>query len=631
MHIFNWLMVIGFMLILIYVANHSKRWVKNTADWLVAGRGVGKYLGATAGEAAATGDISIIAFLQAVFIGGPVAWWMITVIVVVNLSIAVSGWGIYRLRQTRVMTINELLEIRYSTNLRRFCGILCFISGVLNMGIFPIVSGRFIMYYTQLPVSFDVVGLSIPTIPLIAAIMVSIALLLVFSGGQISLLLTDFLQWTIIMFMFLAVGFVVYRIINWETIEKGLLAAENPRAMVDPFLPEAANQFGLWYAIMLTSRTFYSVISWAPNTSRSQSAKGANEAKLMWMLSYIRYGSIIGLLFSAVACSVFMTLPEFADKAALITERVNSISSKVIRSEMMVPTFLSHILPPAIQGIFLIGMICASISTLNAYFLSWGSVFIQDVVSPSLKRPLTQQQRLSFLKWSTIGVAIFVYIFSLLWRPTEYIWMYLAITATIYTGGAGVILLGALYWRRGTVQGAWAAMITGSTLPISGMILQQLYSQSPWWPRWLNGMFISFFACIAAILVYIAVSLLTVREKFDLDKLLNREPAKLAKSGWNIRTILSGFKERSAFEIAIAIITIVSIILILGGMLCSRIFEIPIKFWLGFWKWYFFLCFGLGIPVTIWFFIGSVIDIKNLIKWLRTETGDVKDDGQHSK
>lgn len=140
-------------------------------------------------------------------------------------------------------------------------------------------------------------------------------------------------------------------------------------------------------------------------------------------------------------------------------------------------------------------------------------------------------------------------------------------------------------------------------------------------------MFVSFSACVTAILVYIIVSLLTGKEEFDLDKLLHREPAKTAESAWSFSAFWGNLKHKNKFETAIAILTIVSIVLIIGGVLYSRICEVPIEFWLGFWKWYFFICFGMGIPVTIWFFVGSIVDIKNLIKWLRTETIDVKDDG----
>ena len=172
-----------------------KRYIKNVGDWLVAGRGCGKYLGATAGEAASYGAISFIGMLQMSYVAGPVVWLWMPIELLCFLAIAVSGWGIFRLRETRVLTMNELLERRYSKKLRIFCGFVCFVSGVLNMGIFPVVTGRFITYFCQLPLAFEVFGVGpIPTLPLVTAVLVFVALFLCFLGGQVSLVLTDFIQ-----------------------------------------------------------------------------------------------------------------------------------------------------------------------------------------------------------------------------------------------------------------------------------------------------------------------------------------------------------------------------------------------------------------------------------------------------
>src|SRR5471030_1305485 len=96
--------------------------------------------------------------------------------------------------------------------------------------------------------------------------------------------------------------------------------------------------------------------------------------------------------------------------------------------------------------------------------------------------------------------------------------MWFTVTQAIYTGGAGAAIIGGLYWKKGTAQGAWAALLTGSGLSVGGIIARQIYGdQFP-----LNGMQISFFATLAAIAVYGLVSLLTCREDFNMDRMLHR-------------------------------------------------------------------------------------------------------------
>ncbi len=627
MSLFAWLIVILFILVIVGVGAYTRRWVKGTADWLVAGRGCGRYLGATAGEASALGAISLIAFLQAAYVGGPVGWWIVLITILLNLTIALTGWGIYRLRQTRVLTINELLERRYSKKLRRFCGTICFVSGVLNMGIFPIVTGRFIVYFAELPLEFSFLGMTLSTIPVITAVLVLVALVLVFMGGQISLIFTDFIQWSVIMFMFLAVGLVTYRVVNWDDISRGLLMDDSPREMLDPFLPTSANAFGLWYVVMFTLRGFYNALSWAPNTVKSQSASDAHEAKMMWILSYVRYGANIGLLFSAVACLAFMKLPEFSAQAVQIMGRVHAIPNEIVRTEMTVPIFLSFILTPGVKGLFMAGIICAAISTLDTYFLSWAGVLVQDVIGPGLKKPLGQEQGLKWLRWSTVVVAVFVYCFSILWKPTEYIWMYFAITGSIYTGGAGAVILGALYWKRGTTQAAWAAMIAGSSLSVLSIIALQIFSKTDGWPEFINGMSLSVLASVTAIVVYISVSLLSRTKDFDLDSLLHRDPSDKS-SRIKIKSLLKKIVTSNKFELCVAVVTFSSLVIIFVALWYSRTHDISAEAWINFWKYYSIGFYILSVPITLWFFIGSLIDMKKFIGRITNERIDRLDDGQ---
>ncbi len=63
-------------------------------------------------------------------------------------------------------------------------------------------------------------------------------------------------------------------------------------------------------------------------------------------------------------------------------------------------------------------------------------------------------------------------------RQTEYIFMWFQVTQAIFTGGAGAAIIGGLYWKKGTAQGAWAAVLTGSLLSVSGILLRQVYNHS---------------------------------------------------------------------------------------------------------------------------------------------------------
>src|SRR5687767_11893938 len=138
---------------------------------------------------------------------------------------------------------------------------------------------------------------------------------------------------------------------------------------------------------------------------------------------------------------------------------------------MTVPITLSHMLPIGIKGLFCAMMIMGLLAGDSGHMHSWGSILIQDVIVPLRKKPMTPTQHIWALRLAVTGVALFAFMFSLLFQQTQYIALWWAVTAGVFTGGAGAAIIGGLYWRRGTTGAAWAATITGSTVSLVGILL----------------------------------------------------------------------------------------------------------------------------------------------------------------
>ena len=128
-----------------------------------------------------------------------------------------------------------------------------------------------------------------------------------------------------------------------------------------------------------------------------------------------------------------------------------------LHDAVRVPLVLTTLLPAGLLGAFAAVMLAAFISTHDTYLHSWGSIFIQDVLLPFRKKPFSQEQHLRVLRWSILGVAGFIFLFSLVYQPTQAILLYFAITGAIFAGGSGAVIIGGLYWKKGTTAGAWTA------------------------------------------------------------------------------------------------------------------------------------------------------------------------------
>jgi SSS family solute:Na+ symporter len=130
-------------------------------------------------------------------------------------------------------------------------------------------------------------------------------------------------------------------------------------------------------------------------------------------------------------------------------------------------------LPTGLKGLFVAVMLCFLITTQDTYLHSWGTIFVQDVVLPLRKKAFTPKQHVWLLRISIIFVAIFAFFFSLLYKQTDFILMFMAITGAVVSG-TGAMLIGGLYWRRGTTAGAISALTVGWLIPVILLVVEQI-------------------------------------------------------------------------------------------------------------------------------------------------------------
>jgi SSS family solute:Na+ symporter len=292
----------------------------------------------------------------------------------------------------------------------------------------------------------------------------------------------------------------------------------------------------------------------------------------------------------------------------------------------------------------------------SSYLHSWGSIFIQDIVLPLRKTPLTPKQHINLLRWAIIGVALFGFFFSLLFRQTEYILMFFALTGAIFLGGAGSVIAGGLYWKKGTTAGAWAAMISGSGMAVGGIILQQCWkTMHPWllnlfpdapfivnnaakFP--INGQIMFFLAMVTAITLYLIVSLLTCKHDFNMERMLHRGKYAVAndkvkiefEKRWSWSSIIGidehfskGDKMISASVFTWSMFWWVVFIVITLWNLFSRW---PLSWWAIYWHYYAIIIpLVICIVTTIWFLWGGIRDLHEMYIALKTYKSDASDDG----
>lgn len=634
----DWLIVLVSMVALIGVVRMSKGFMKSVADFLSAGRTAGRYMITVSQGMAMIGSITIVGQWEMNYVAGFVLrWWEFTMGAVL-LAVTVSGWVLYRFRQTRAFTLAQFFEIRYSRNFRIFAGILGFISGILNFGIFPAVSARFIIYFCGLPLYISILGLQVSTFPLVMAAFLSISLYFVFAGGQIAVIITEFIQGIFSNLTFIFMVVICLFVVNWDQIFTAVSSAPKDASLINPFQTSKVPDFNLWYFLIGVVGVIYGKLSWQGTQGFNSSAKSAHEAKMGEVLGNLRdIPKWLFLVFIPVVAYTVLHHPDFAGTASGVNEVLKGAGSEAIQSQLRIPLVLSKILPVGLIGAFMSVMLMATIGTHNSYMHSWGSIFIQDVIMPFRKKPFTPEQHLKILRLSILGVCVFIFLFSLLFPQTEYIFLYFAITAAIFVGGSGAVIIGGLYWKRGTTAAAWSALITGSVVAVAGIIIQQINPNFP-----INGQYFWGIAMAASSVVYVIVSLIGKKQEFNMDKMLHRGAYEIKEETAIIDEVpLRGFKmlgigkeftkgDKIIYIAAYTWVFIWTVVFILGTII-NFTSGIPDSSWMSFWRYFITINISVSVVIIIWFAVGGIKDFKDMMKRLKTSVRDHNDDGFVSK
>lgn len=615
--------------VLIFAASLiTRRYVKGVADFLAAGRGAGRYLICVAEGAAGMGLITVVAMFEQYYRAGTAILWWGNLAIPVGVFLTLSGFIIYRFRETRALTLAQFFEVRYSRGFRVFAGLLAFISGIVNYGIFPGVSARFFVYFLGLPEAVQVGAFAIPTFAILMALFLTLALSFVLLGGQLQILVTDCLAGALGGFMMLAVAIGMLSQVSFEQMFQAVSAVPDGQSLINPFKTSEVKDFNVWYALIGLVGLVYTQMAWQGNQGFNSSAANPHEAKMGRILASWR-GYAMGLMLTIVALGAYAFLhhPDFAARAAAVTAGLARIDQAQIQEQMRVPMALAHVLPIGIKGTFAALMLLMMVNVDKSYLHSWGSIFIQDVVMPFRKEPLSTRGHLRLLRWAIAGVAVFGFFFSLFFRQTDYILMFFAVTGALYLGGAGSVIIGGLYWKKGTTSAAWVAMITGSTLAVSGLVVQNVYPDFP-----INGQVTFFLAMVTSVGTYVGVSLLTCRQPFDLDRMLHRngESPRLAKRSW-LTALLGYDREFSRGDKAIS-----GSVFVWSGVMFATFLVITAsnlwRVWPDRWWWNYNLV-NLSITAVIatvtvvWFSFGGLRDLARLFRLLARTRNNPLDDG----
>lgn len=640
MSLIDWMIAIGPVLLVAGVGAYCQRYARSVVNFISGGRSAGRYLLAiAAGELGVGAAVFVGAFEMIGKSGFTLNWWG-AISGPIGLIITISGFVIYRFRETRAMTLAQFFEIRYSKAFRLFTGALAFGAGIINFGVIPAIGARCLVYFLGFPPTLSLFAQEIPTYIPLMALFLTITLFVALSGGVITVMVINCLEGIFSQFCYLAISIALLFIFHWSQISAVLASHPAGESQLNPFDSSSIKDFNIWYVLMSLCITIYGTRAWQNSGAYYSAALSPHESRMGNILGRWRdMGKISAVTLLGVGAMTFMHHPDFAAQSAPFHSALQRISDPHVQEQMQAPIALSYLLPIGIKGAFCAVLLMGIFGGDATHLHSWGSIFVQDVLVPLRKKPFGPRQHIWVLRLTIIAVAVFAFLFGSLYRQTEYVFMWFNLTMAIYVGGAGAAIIGGLYWKKGTAAGAWAALLTGSSLAFGGILIREIDSAFP-----LNGTQISFFANFIAIAVYVIVSLLTCREDFNMDRMLHRgayASAVPALEGQKVRSLqepswwgkLIGIDDNFTFgdkwiTVSLFCWTVLWWVVFLVGTIWNWAYPWPVAVWSLYWE-----ITGIGIPVifalimSVWFTWGGLRDTLALFRRLRAQKLNPLDDG----
>lgn len=467
----DWGIVVAYLAISIFVGIWANRYVGNIAGYLVAGRTLRIRLALATMTGTEIGLVTVMYSAELGFTQQYASLYLALYELVILLFIGLTGVVVYRLRESRVLTIPEFYQKRYSRGVRVLGGVMMVMSGVLNMGLFLKAGALFLVSVTGFTEPDWLLQLMVDTFDYhepvgLKLIMTALLLLVLFYtvlGGMISVVITDLIQFVILGTAMVIVTLFVFSEIGVDgfsevvTVQNGYF---DPTSTDNPSTAKLDDGIG---PVTLTAQFVVlsvALMLWPTGVSRTLSVKTPEIARQLYLCSTIPFLArrSLPVLWGIGAFAFFHSHPVLNEQFQAALQ-----SGGDVNTQAAMPLFLAKIIPSGLLGLVTAGMVAAFMSTHDSYLLCWSGVITQDVVAPLMKNELTNKQRILITRVAIVATGVMLLTWGLWYEVSSNLWQYMAITGTVYLAGVFPVVIGGLYWSRSSSAGAYIALIAGLT------------------------------------------------------------------------------------------------------------------------------------------------------------------------
>lgn len=227
-----------------------------------------------------------------------------------------TGYCVYRWRETKALSFGQFLEMRYNRAFRIFASALRTISEMITNALGPAIAVNFFIYFLGLPHSISIFGLSIPCFTIILVLLMTMAMVCIWPGGRVSLLITDTFQGLLCYPVFvIIVGYILLNV-SWDgAIAPTMMDRAPGESFLNPYDVSKLRDFNIFALVVNLFATVLNRASWFGNDT-TNSGRTPHEQKMAGILGAWRNGfAYVMLMVIAVMVITIMNHDSYADRA----------------------------------------------------------------------------------------------------------------------------------------------------------------------------------------------------------------------------------------------------------------------------------------------------------------------------
>ena len=429
-----------YLLFILLVGLNTRKYVEDFSSFMVAKRNVGLSLGVVTMLGTELGLITVMYNAQAGVTGFFASFHIGLAAFVVTFLIGITGFVIVELRKLNVKSIPEYYNLRFGKNVRIIGALLLCLGGILNMGLFLKIGAIFIQ---------SIFGFDDKSITIIMAFLLVLVLVYTMSGGMITVIITDYIQYLVLSLGLLLSVFFSVKYFGCSNIFTLLenLEIDNRMFSYDDIYNPIKNK-GFSYISWQVVLGFVSAVIWPTAITRALSVKNVNLVKKQY-------------IWSSISFLIRFIIPSFLGICAFIYFSINTDVLVHKTNLSLMPLYLSEVLPVGVLGIVVAGMLAAFMSTHDSYLLCWSTIITNDIVEPFLGKKISSQRKIFITRLCILLLGFYIFVWGMFYEGSDAIWDYLGITGAIYfTGAISVVVLG-VYWKKASSTGAILSLLGG--------------------------------------------------------------------------------------------------------------------------------------------------------------------------